>query len=80
MQISVQEIELKQALNKVQSGIEFFLQFKDEHIQRHYEAICPGLGVNLNAICNLSENSEKIIIEKLREIGVKGNEKFNISL
>ena len=67
MPTELEKVELRQALNKIQIGLEYFLQFKDEHIQRHYEAICPGLGMNLKAICDLSENSENLIVEKLRE-------------
>jgi hypothetical protein len=68
---TIKEIELKQALNKIQVGIDFFLQFKDEQVQKHYEDICPGLGMNLNAICNLSENAESLIVRKLRGQGIK---------
>lgn len=71
MSTDLEKIELSQALNKIQIGLEYFLQFKDSHIQGHYEAICPGLGMNLNAICELSENSENLIVEKLRGQGIK---------
>lgn len=67
MPTELEKIELRQALNKIQIGLEYFLQFKDEHIQRHYEAICPSLGMNLNAICELSEFIENLIAEKLRK-------------